>query len=261
MMICHQSQATIHTLYEEDMQTVKQFIKNLGITTLKNLDGSIVDQDTHEVLDKAIPELIAWINEGLTDIHTTYEILDTLFIHIYESRTMYPLRSKYNLSLKEYLNPPIYSRFIWKGFTEDGEVNAFNDNLAQIVAVYSHEGYRLPMNDASNMFSAFTPQYDVLQLPVNMLSGMVEVVYRANHPEVSYEDNTSISLPPSLYSALANYVAYRVHSTMNGEVAVANATKYLNDYRNVLNNAIKNGVINHNDYQPDFGKFYKRGFV
>ena len=243
------------------MKTTQDFIKSLGLGTLKNLTGSIVDTE-HNILDKAIPELIHWTNEGLNTLHTILEIPDSLTVHIYESRVTYPLRSEYNMTEEEYFSDePIYERFIWKGRKEDGSVDYFNDNLMQIISVSTHEGLKLPLNDYSNVFSAYTPEFDVLQIPTNMPSGVVEVLYRAKHPEVSYEDNTIIRLPPTLYDALANYIAYKIHSTMNGTNAVENANKYYNEYNNIVENAIRTGVINHNDYQPDFGKFYKRGFV
>lgn len=245
------------------MKAVKDFIKSLGYGTLKNLTGSVVDVD-HNILDKSIPEIVHWVNEGLTRIHTEYYIEDELSLHIHESRNIYPLRSEYNMTFEDYLkdNPP-YERFIWKGLSDKnlGEVEYYNNNLAQVVSVITHEGKTLPLNDPHRLFSAFTPSYDVLQLPVNMLAGMVNVLYRANHPEVSYEDNTIIKLPPSLYDALANYIAYKIYSGINGELAVQNAEKYYNEYRNIINTAITNGVINQNDYQPDVSKFHIRGFV
>lgn len=238
------------------MIPVQDFVKSLGIGVLKNLQLAVVDEDTHEVLPKAIPEIMHWINAGLTEIYSVYEVQDSVSVHIYESRTRYPLRSEYNMSEEEYHQfNPNYEHFLWKGYDE-----VFNDNVMQIMDVITHENIRLPMNDPSNMFSAFTPEYDVVQLPVNMLAGMVQVVYRAKHPLVDYEANTKIQLPPTLNDALANYVAAKIHSGMNGENAVQNASKYIGEYRSIMDNAVDNGVINRNDYQPSFSKFYKRGF-
>ena len=238
------------------MQKVQDFIASLAYGTLKNLHESIVDNKTHTVKESAIPEIIHWLNEGLTSIHTTYEIKDVVSVHIHESRTLYPIRSEYNMSLEEYLKlQPPYERFLWKNLEEE-----YNNNLMQVVLVTTHEGVKLPLNDASNMFSVFTPEYDVLQLPVNLLGGVLDVVYRAKHPEVKYEENTPIKLPPLLYDALANYIAYKIHSGMNTDLSVKNAEKYLQEYTSIINHAIENGVIE-NDHTPDFSKFYLRGFV
>ena len=238
------------------MIKLHDFITSLGYGTLKNLHQSIVDPNTHVILDKAIPEIVHWINEGLVNIFTTYDIQDSISVHIHESRTLYPLRSEHNMTLKEYLQKqPPYERFIWKSLEEE-----YNDNLMQIRKVVAHEGVELPLNDPSNEWSAFTREFDVLELPVNMLSGMVEVIYRAKHPVVSYEDNTNISLPPGLYDALANFVAFKIHSGMNTELSVQNAQKYYQEYKSIMDNVYTNGTIE-TDYQPDFTKFYKRGFI
>lgn len=238
------------------MQTVQTFIKTLGFGVLKNLSGRIVDEDTNEIQEKALPEIIHWINEGLTFLYTQYEIKDSVLLQIHESRTLYPLRAEYQMTDDEYASgESAYDKYLWKGFEEK-----FTDNIMQIRDVITHEGMHLPLNDQSNRWSAFTPQFDTVELPSNLPSGMVSIVYRAKCPDVSYEENTVIQLPPYLYDALANYVAYKIHSGMNTESSVANANKYRSEFSHILQNAIDNGVIE-TDYQPDFRKFYLRGFV
>lgn len=234
---------------------VKDYINTLGFGVLSNL-GSVVDEDTLKVKEPAIPRIIHFINEGLIKLYSEFPLkIDSLFLQVHESRTNYPITSEHQMTEEEYVsNCHYYDKYIWKGFEE-----TFQDDLLSIEKVFSHTGNEIPLNAMNNRWSAFTPMYNVLELPANFPAGMVSVLYRARHKKVIYEENTNIELPDVLFDALANYIAYKLYTNLNTEVSVQNANKYLTEYNNLIESVKTNGIVNP-DYNPDFNKFYERGW-
>lgn len=92
------------------------------------------------------------------------------------------------------------------------------------------EKLSLPLNDGMELHSVFTPSAKVLRvpedlaagvgenLPEKLRTGMLEVVYRADHPRINHDlghfdvETIEVALPDSHLLALCYFIASRVHN-------------------------------------------------
>lgn len=89
-------------------------------------------------------------------------------------------------------------------------------------------GNELYVNDNSQEYSIFLSNYRTVQVPFAEKEIALSLLYRARHTTIyveadTDEESTIIDLPPYLYEALLNYIAYRVHKARNNQESRASA--------------------------------------
>lgn len=259
--------------------TAEDLIKDLLAGTLSNELDRFTNKEG-ELLDSKKSTLFLYINEGLKKLYSQYRLKeDDLYLAAVEGKTDYEISTEHFM---EHWDAPSYDKYLWKDDSKPWE-----DNLLQIMSVTDHHGITLPMNDGNNPFSVWTPEYNVIQIPVhpsgeypilrktngdywfpsNPLGEPYEdrthemvysVKFLANHKKItSLTDN--IVIPPHLLDVLTSFISSRIYSNMNTELAVSNAAKYDQNYRLALQEITQESLI-----QPENSglnnKFEMRGF-
>ena len=269
---------------------VEDLIHNLLTGSLNNELDRFTDNN-FKVLENKKSIFYLYINEALTKLYSQFRLkVDELFLATTESRVDYPITSEHFISPdnNNYWGPPDYDHYLWKN-----EYAPWEDNLIQILHVYDHHGKKMPMNDANNPFSVYTPEAHIVSIPIhpageyaefykfdyeknlvevihpsNPLEEPIEkrtinmvytVVYQCNHTKIT-SDQDKIILPQHLQGLLQSYVAYKIYSNMNTESAVSNAAKFLQDYQLGVQEITSESLI-----QPENtlfnNKFRNRGFI
>lgn len=96
------------------------------------------------------------------------------------------------------------------------------DDIHKIERVYA-EGQELALNQLGNPDSLHTIGYRTLSLPMGLVTPVLEVVYRADHPVLSARDaaqapdRVEINLPRTHLEALLYYVASRIFNPMGAD--------------------------------------------
>lgn len=131
-------------------------------------------------------------------------------------------------------------------FIEDGSNPDFANDILKIEKVMTVAEYELSLNDASNIYSCFTPSASVLRipaivatptadLPIEYVTPSLTVVYRANHPILVHRTGfnparVNLELPYTHLEPLLYFIASRVNNPigMTNEFHVGNsyAAKY-----------------------------------
>lgn len=266
-----------------------EVIDDLLTGTLSNELDRFVDADFN-VLEKKKKLFYLYINEGLTDLYSQFRLkVDELFLATTESRTDYPITTEHFIKNEDnYWSAPDYEHYLWKN-----EFRPWEDNLIQILDVYDHHGMKMPMNDSNSPFSVFTPESNVLSIPIHPAGEYAEhvvydyernivelihpsnplneplskrtinmvytVVYQCNHTKVT-KDEDKIILPQHLLGLLHSYVAYKIFSNMNTESAVSNSAKLFQEYQLGIQK-IKQESLVEPENKPLNNKFNNRGFI
>ena len=162
-------------------------------------------------------QMLGSIQLGLTELHKRFALREGYFnLIIMPNVKTYSLTSDFAMSGSS-VNPVKY--------IDDTEM-PFTNNLHKVIRAYgilNGQTIELPLNEISNLAALRTPSYNQLTVPVDPKTAtwltetqVIDVVYRANHPEINkYIANeapliTPIYLPDSHLEALLYYVASRV---------------------------------------------------
>jgi hypothetical protein len=167
-------------------------------------------------------KILSHVNMGLTALYKRFPLKEgRLTVELQTGMTTYPINSNFAVNSRR-------SRESVR-FIKDLAVEPFKDDIHKIERVYTSTGYEMGLNDETDPFSVFTPSATVLRVPALVVAGSVdlpdelktetlEVVYRANHPIIVQgiglfePDRIDVELPYSHLEALLFYVASRVHT-------------------------------------------------
>ena len=166
--------------------------------------------------------VISHVNLGLTALYKRFPLKENRFtLELQSNRTVYPLISKYAVSSTSSRETVRYIK--------DSLAAPFKDDIHKIEKVVASSGYEFSLNDESDEYSVFTPSATVLRvsldvvdqamdLPDDLKTTLVEVIYRANHPLIvadgSYlePEDIELELPYSHLEPLLLFIASRVHT-------------------------------------------------
>ena len=143
--------------------------------------------------------------------------------------------------------------------SEDPDVSVSeNDNLLLVVAVYNEKGECLPINDANDPKSIYTPTYNTIEIPDVIDGEILSVIYRVSPKFLTSVDDT-VPIPPQLLEALLNYVGYKGHTSINDKPAEGSPS-YLTKFENSCLKVMYEGLLPQDDISHS-KKFITRGFV
>lgn len=233
------------------MRKVSEVYKALALTTLKSA-GFITD-DKIGIEEWGKPEVLALINEGLTRLHSRFQLkTNNCIVEMKEGRTDYPLQKPYSY---EQFNPTIAPY----PYIMDTPQEPFQEDVIKILEVYDNKGNRRILNDTgSGNEGLFTPRPDTLQVVWPRKFEALNIQYQAKHKEVTQEGEY-VDLPETLYSALENWVGYRYHTGLNTEGSSAKAAEYLQLYESICGEVTDHALVGHTDSFSNF-KFEQRGW-
>lgn len=212
--------------------------------------------------DKQRP-LAQSIQLGLTALHKRFSLKNKqLTLQLQNGKADYELHSRFLVSSTS--TEPVK-------YIEDSPLYPFKDDILDVTAVFTNEGYDYPLNIRNDRYSAYfvngknlvIPKElvtDYIDLPEHFKTGKLKVDYRANHPSIIPRvgpinaDRTEIDLPMSHLQALLYFVASRQTNPM-GMVNEFNSgnnwyQKYELECRQLENEGLGLNVdLSHNRFQ------------
>ena len=131
------------------------------------------------------------------------------------------------------------------------------DDYQSILEVLDENGDWYSVNDEDDALSILTPSYNTIQVPNPQDGAAISVIYTAL-PVRIIAATEILPLPLSLLDALYNYIGYRGHGSVNGDLKTENNSHYMRFEAN-CKKAKDLGVITSDDVVNT--KLVDRGFA
>lgn len=201
---------------------------------------SLGGAETGEISEENYPKILAHINLGLTALYKRFPLKEgRVIVALQPGKVTYPLTSSYAVSNTR-------SQQVMR-YLLDTVSEPFQDDIHKVERIYTEAGWELGLNDESDVYGCFTPSASTIRVPAAIVAGSMdlpdelrttklEVVYRANHPQIVQPlgffdpSRVEVELPYSHLEPLLLFVASRVHNPvgMTNEFHMGNnyATKY-----------------------------------
>lgn len=187
---------------------------------------------TGEINESNYDKILIHINLGLTTLFKRFNLREgSIKVELSPSINVYPLRTAYAESNASSLEPVKFIKDVG---------NTFVGDIHKVEKVRTSEGLDLLLNKENSSLSLTTPRMDVLYIPTVIASqadsipewmktDYVDVIYRANHPQIVNSGNFlpetyEVELPYSHLEALLLFVASRVNNPigLNNEFNAGN---------------------------------------
>lgn len=218
--------------------------------------------------DNNMDKVVSHINLGLTDLFTRFELkLNRIQMQLQPGQTSYILTSKNAVNGRGAVDP----KFILDTVSEP-----FRDDILLITRVITDANYELPLNQTDSPYAVMTSAMNRLEVPASIVAQDLNlppelvtmnlgVVYRCNHPTIDLNVGQSdpsrieIELPLSHLTALMYFVASRANNPVGlGQEFNAGNTysaKYEAECRRLKNDGMEI------QQRGTESKFQMRGFV
>lgn len=214
--------------------TLNDLFAQLSYGELSNLALSNKGNGTIRKEDK--PRIVHYANEALTRIYARFILSEKdLLLALHTSITNYHFDSSYAMS----------NECAKLAYIMDLPNEPFQNDVLKVLSVHDQAGYKVPLNDAEQLRSVYTPRPTVLQVPHAESGKILSVLYQANHLKLSVDyPDQEIYIPDVLASALRCYIAYLTYSHMSTRTSVATAQENLALYSLICDDADENDLVN-----------------
>jgi len=115
----------------------------------------------------------------------------------------------------------------------------------------------MTINDEDDATGIDTPSFNTVEVPAVATGALISIIYRVT-PKFLTALTDVLPLPPQLLEALLNYIGYRGHGSINGELKTENQSHYVR-FENSCRRVLLDGLITTDDLISK--KLYNRGFV
>ena len=168
------------------------------------------------------PRILPHVNLGLTALYKRFSLKENaLILSLQPNILQYSLHSRFAVNGKRSKEPVRY--------IIDTTLAPFLDDIIKVARVYTDDGTELDLNNKANAWSLHTPFAHSLaipavivekstELPANLITNNLKVVYRANHPKIEIPigyfnpDRIEVELPDSHLEPLLLFIASRLHN-------------------------------------------------
>jgi hypothetical protein len=232
---------------------VSDLYRDLSLGELSNL--SLANEGNGTIKEEAKPRILLYANEALLRIYSRFVIRERdVLVKQYKHITNYHLLPRFAVNAGAAMNiEPI--RYI-----HDLPNEPFEQEVLMILAVFNSDGLKLPLNDEHQPLSVFTPQVNVLQVPVPEDGKMLNLAYQCAHEKLTNDPDSYIWVPEVLKGAFTAYIAYKVFSHMNTQESTAKAQEHMAVYDGICTELeVKNTLST--SISTSFNLFEARGFV
>lgn len=232
---------------------IKDLYRNLSHGVLKNLTMS--GEGSGDIREKDRGSVILAANEALLRIYSRFILREKdALIQMVDGITSYHLLKRFAQFSGE--GGPEHYRYIL-----DMALEPFEEDVIKIIAAYNSDGYQMPLNDNEAMYSLFTPQANVLQVPNPEEGRALSVLYQARHPElIAGELSQPIELPDVLHGAFYAHIGYQLFESMGTVESIGKSQLLLQNYENICSEAEKNDSVQ-TSISTTNSRFEKRGWV
>lgn len=184
--------------------------------------------DKKEIAPSSYREMGAHLNLALTALHTRFMLREEeILVEKQGVQSDYLLDPRFTLSNQASSEPVRYLL--------DSQSAPFNGNVLRITAAYNSSGIELPLNDAGQALSLYTPRHDIVQIPYGAQGDVFALLYQANHPRLTLTAATDptqveVDLHPSFLQALLFFVASRACISAGADAAGDESGRFLMKY-------------------------------
>jgi len=228
---------------------LEEFIEYVLNTQLSSL--YIADKGLEKFTEKELTKMVSVINSNLVELFTKFPLkVSTVLLQSIEWKSTYELDSKYS-----FIHGTEDIRYI-----VDSAFKPFTNDIIKIIGVTNEVGSSLPLNDAEQWASVFTPSYNVIQLTHPGACQVFEIAYQASHPVLSIDNlEESIEVTPTIKELLSMMVAREYFSNMSGQ-EITNKYQMLDMKINEILTTMKtDNLLNMSDVVTNV-KLHRRGF-
>lgn len=217
------------------------------------------------IIASSQPKIVQYANEALLRLYSRFVLKENdLIIEMQEWITFYHLTPPYAVTY----TPPAGTASQPVRYIMDIPSQPFLGDVIKVMAVFDSEGENLPLNDDAQMFSVFTPQVNVLQVPQpvyrhsSSVSGVryITVLYQARHAKLLGDLQEEICIPDIILGAFTSYIAYKVFSHMNTTDSTAKAQEYLGMYESICADVTDRDLVN-SSISTSNESFHERGWI
>jgi hypothetical protein len=231
--------------------------EQLSMGVLRNI--AMANEGTGVISVNYRPTVCMYINEALNRIHTKFLLRENdLILQMYADVTNYHLVKRFAVHAGNTVPPENQED---RRYILDLPEEPFAEDVAIIMQVFTMDGVPVPLNDEFSPASVFTPQQQILQIPMPVNDRTVSVSYQALHPEIVHTDpDAFIFLPNHLLDALKAFVGYRAFSDLNQKDSRERAIELLAMYEGICDEILLKNLASQspgNSHTP----FFQRGFV
>jgi hypothetical protein len=149
------------------------------------------------------------------------------------------------------------TRYALDGIDPNVGIDLTDHDVVMVDEAYTPAGDLLSLNDEKDPYGIFTPKPHVIEVLVPIITGDVSIIYRAS-PKFLVHETQTIPLPPQFLEALFNYVGWRGHGSVKGDIKSENNTHYMR-FEQSIKIIKENGLVAADDMASN--KFEDRGFV
>jgi len=162
--------------------------------TIQDVIDDVANGELKQLAVKTdVPAVLSYINLGLIELYKRFSLkTDEVVIPLSGSQTMYTMP----------------------------------ENFQSIIEVLNEAGDYYTINDEDDALSILTPTYNTIQVPNPEDGAAISVIYTALPDRVTSVDET-LPLPSSLLDALYNYIGYRGHGSVSGDLKTENNSHYM----------------------------------
>ena len=131
--------------------------------------------------------------------------------------------------------------------------------LLLITRAFDEQGDPIEINnpDHEDILGIITPAYNIVEVPYLRQDEYISIIYRVTPKFITSLDE-QVPIPPQLLEALLNYIGYRGHGSVNGELKTENQSHYAR-FDNSCKRVLLEGLIQ-TELLPST-KLEKKGFV
>lgn len=184
---------------------LSQVLEQLKYGELRHLKlGDLATDDERKTV-------IGAINLGLVELHKRfYLIAKQVLLETQENVYEYYLNEVLSGSNNLNVDPHNY--------LDTSFNDIYNNDLLKIERIFNEDNEELPLNNDTEESSFFTPQYNIIRVPLDYPPKKAIIEYRARPETLSTDtdcENVDIPLPIALLEPLLLFVAYRVGRILN----------------------------------------------
>lgn len=236
---------------------LQSFFENLSYGELAN--SSLGNNGEGTIREDIIGRVINLTNRSLMDLYTRFILSEkVLTLQSFDWKSTYHLSRKHAVSNTESTELK---------YILDTPEKPFLDDVINITLVTNEIGNELPLNDAEQYASVFTPRSDTIQLTHPGFKQVFFVTYQASPKPLEWDftdpDGSlqqEIDIPKNLEEALAKKTASMVFAAMAGQDSSNKIMLLEQQYEQECQNAEDKGLCSSANLSTNV-KLMRRGFV
>lgn len=232
---------------------LEDLYQRLSYGELNNL--SLAAEGSGAILEAAQPRIVMYANEAMIRLYTTFILrTNSVILTPLDHVTNYHLKKRFAFSQRAESDEDFL-------YIQDLDDEPFTEDVIKVLEVFDGAGQAVPLNDAEQPNSVFTPQALMLQVPTAWNGQVLSLLYQASHPILDVSDPHSIiDLPEVLHGALTAFIAHKVYSHMNTAESSAKAGEHMNTFMGICTDVVEKDLVATSILQSN-SRFHKRGWI